>query len=168
MVKPLFIIKKKEMKIFITIFLLAAFAKSIVPQDQIIKTIEAKTGLKADYFSMSDCPGYDSSEYMSSFTITFDRVPKAGVTSYVTGRATVVKNFFVHAGRAIIRYNGIKLMDYTLNWSQFYEAGQTYEETEYCPTKYAVPGRYALQVFIIDNNAESTMCFDINVTLIRK
>jgi hypothetical protein len=156
------------MKTFITIFLLAAFAKSFVPEDQMIKMIEAKTGLRADYFTKNDCPGYNSQEYMSEFTISFDRVPKAGQKAYVTGRATVVKNFFVSAGRAIIKYNGIKLLDYTLNWNHFYEGGQVYEETEYLPSKYGMPGVYAVKVWIIDNNGQDIMCFDCSLKLARK
>ena len=112
-----------------------------------------------DYFHFDNCPGFNYDDLVENYDFVFKpSPPKAGRNSYLSAQATVKQAMYVKEGKFSISFRGIKLLDYTLPWNQYYEKGDTYSDQILFPGKYAMWGRYTYHIEVLDENGQALFC----------
>jgi len=116
-----------------------------------------------DFFQYTSCPGFDNSVYLVNPDIKFSDIPTAGVKSYMTFTADIVKDFFVSYAHITCKFNGFKLIDKQSELDTKYKAGGDYSLKKPFLGQYIPSGLVTGRLEGYNEVGEQIQCYEFSV-----
>lgn len=131
----------------------------------ILTAISVSTVSANEQPTITDCKGYQNSNFIENFDFKISPFPTKGQKSVIVTTFVPVKNFQLDTAHIVINLSLIKIMEIEIPFSLKPKKGQQEQTIEDLALEKAIAGKYSIKFEGKNPNGKKLICYDLRFEL---